>query len=103
MKHSSRSLHLIVSTIGHLVRVLVGSRLDLLVPGGTSILLIIVVVDVELSADAIISAATTAAATERAKKDQDQEATQGDQYDRPNRERANAVPPFININRYAMT
>ena len=78
MKHSSFSLHLIVSTIGHLVRVLVRSRLDLLVPGGTSILLIIVIVDVELSADAIISASATAAAAKGAKKDQDQEAAQGD-------------------------
>ena len=78
MKHSSRSLHLIVSTIGHLVRVLVGSRLDLLVPGGTSILLIIVVVDVELSADAVISASATATAAKGAKKDEDQEAAQGD-------------------------
>ena len=102
MKHGSCSLHLIVSTIGRLVRVLVRSRLDLLVSGGTSIFLIIVVVDVELSADTVISAATTAAAAEGAKKDEDQEATQGDQNDSPNLESAYAVPIIIKINRYAM-
>ena len=99
MKHSSRSVHLIVSTIGGLVRVLVSRRLDLLVPAGSPcILLIIVVVDIELFADAVISAAATAAAAKGAKKDQNQEAAQGDQDDSPNRENAVAGPPIIKIN-----
>ena len=99
MKHSSRSVHLIVSTIGGLVRVLVSRRLDLLVPAGSpSILLIIVVVDIELFADAVISAAATAAAAKGAKKNQNQEAAQGDQDDSPNRENAVAGPPIIKIN-----
>ena len=67
MKHSRCSVHLIVSTIGRLVRVLVSCWLDLLVPGSPSILLIVVVVDIELFADAVISAAATAAAAKGAK------------------------------------
>ena len=98
MKHSSCYVHLIVSTIGRLVGVLVSLRLDLLVPGSPSILLIVVVVDIELFADAVISAAATAAAAKGAKKDQDQEAAQGDQDDSPNRENAVAGPTIIKIN-----
>ena len=101
MKHSSaaQSLHLIVPIIGHLVRVLVIRRLDLLVPSGSPrILLIIVVVDIELFADAVISAAATAAAANGAKKDQDQEAAQGDQNDSPNRESAKAEIIILNRN-----
>ena len=95
MKHSSCSMHLIVSTIGRLVRVLVSCRLDLLVPGSPSILLIVVVMDIELFADAVISAAAAAAAAKGTKKDQNQEAAQGDQDDSPNRENAHAVPIVI--------
>ena len=91
-------MHLIVSTIGRLVRVLVSCRLDLLVPGSPSILLIVVVVDIELFADAVISAAATAAAANGAKKDQDQEAAQGDQNDSPNRESAKAEIIILNRN-----
>ncbi len=69
-----------------------------MVPGSPSILLIVLVVDVELSADAVVPAAATAAATKDTKKDHDQEGAQGDQNDSPNLDRTEAVIIIIKLN-----